>query len=261
MTTVRSPVENFIPSLIAGDAAAIRALFPSVPAVDTPFSGAVAGETALEAMVATEGSWLRLLGARAETRSVMHGDGRVVAEVSVTMRKCGVATGLPVAVVGQTVPGGFDHIRTYHSFWPITGSHRARAPFVWPDGRLDEPPIIERYFAALARGDEAAIQATFAPEGSIREPSGEAFRHSGPEGRSEFYGRAFARPGGVPLLHASATRDGDRFAVEYIADRWGDARFPPTPGCAVYEMGAASGLIRAVRIYDDLSPPSEGIGS
>ena len=130
-------------------------------------------------------------------------------------------------------------------------------PIVWPSSNLDEPPVIRRYFDAISRGDGDGAMATFALDGYVQEPSGSAYRHAGVEGREAFYATAFAEPGGCPLVHATATFDGSAFAVEYICDRWGRSRFAPMAGCAVYDLTPDRQTISAVRIYDDVSPPSE----
>jgi hypothetical protein len=109
---------------------------------------------------------------------------------------------------------------------------------------------------ALAEGDLEALEATFEAEGYVREPSGSKYKHVGKEGRAGFYVPALG-DGGVRLKHCSATFDGKSFAVEYICDKWGQTEFAPQTGMAVYELGS-SGLLFAVRIYDDVTPPYEG---
>jgi hypothetical protein len=51
------------------------------------------------------------------------------------------------------------------------------------------------------------------------------------------------------------TDDGVRCAVEYNCVGWGDHELPAQAGLGVYERGP-SGLLAAVRLYDDIEPPA-----
>ena len=51
------------------------------------------------------------------------------------------------------------------------------------------------------------------------------------------------------------TDDGVRLAVEYNVVCWGDRVLQPQAGICVFERGA-DGLLAAVRIYDDVEPPT-----
>ena len=90
----------------------------------------------------------------------------------------------------------------------------------------------------------------------MREPSGFAYRHEGLEGLQEFYQGALAS-GGIALTHATTTFDGRLFAVEFICDEWGSMQFDPMAGCAFYQLSDDQRRIEAVRIYDDVTPPTE----
>jgi hypothetical protein len=141
-----------------------------------------------------------------------------------------------------------------NSTWPLDGGHLVRPPLLpVPATPPTEPAIITAYMDALERPDRTAMLALFSPDGYVREPSGAQYKHSGPAGRAAFYDMALGA-GGVVLHHCSATFDGTNFVVEYICDRWGQAELPPQAGLAVYEL-AGEHHLRAVRIYDDISPP------
>ena len=106
----------------------------------------------------------------------------------------------------------------------------------------------------MAAGDADALDALFEPDGYVREPAGPAFKHQG-EGRMGFYTPAFSG-GPVPLQLCTIIDDGASLAFEYVCDRWGPADLPAQAGSAVY-VRSSSGLLDAVRIYDDVSPPPE----
>ncbi|MGI8931257.1 MAG: nuclear transport factor 2 family protein [Sphingomicrobium sp.] len=184
-------------------------------------------------------------------------DRHVAVELVLQLARDGASYELPVAIIASKLSGSFGQIRVYRSTWPIDGSHAYRAPIRWPSTELAEPPVVRAYFEGLARGDRDRVLQTFTQDGYVREPSGSSFIHSGPKGRAAFYEAVFGRPGGVPLVHVNSVWAGRVYAVEYICAAWGPARFPPMPGCAFYELTENGAAIRGVRIYDDVTPPSE----
>jgi len=159
-----------------------------------------------------------------------------------------------VAVVFATVAGRISAVRVYHSTWPLEGKHAVRKAILSPASGLAEPPIVKAYVHALERGDLKAILATFTPDATLREPSGDAFLHGGSGGLEAFFRAAF-RDGGIGVKHCTATVEGKLVAVEYACERWGRARFEPQAGMATYGLDPAGRHIAAVRIYDDLAPP------
>jgi quercetin dioxygenase-like cupin family protein len=248
---------GFYQSLLAGNAAAVLALFPAEPSIDTPLAGAVQGEAAVRAFVATQQIWLNEREAQPRFVNLIVTPQRIVLELVLELIQAGAVIDLPVALVAEQGDGGVTALRIYHSTWPLTGEHTIRKPLLTPPAILPtEPPLIERYMEALERPDMEAMLGLFSADGYVREPSGERYKHSGTEGRKGFYSMAL-NAGGVVLYHCSATFDGNSFAVEYICDRWGQSELPPQAGMAVYEFAAADQL-RAVRIYDDVSPPFDG---
>lgn len=250
-------LERLYESVIAGDVAAVSALFPGPVAIDTPLSGAIDGTLALENYLLKEGAWLRQRKARVELLAKTSDDAQTAVELIVYLAQDGNEFDVPVALIGQKVRGGYGQIRVYHSTWPINGKHAYRAPIVWPKAEMKEPPVVEHYFAELDRGNTDAILAMFTEDGYVREPSGSRYTHAGAVGRSRFYAGVAALPGGVGLTHATASFDGKLFAVEYLCDRWGTIAFPPMAGCAFYELAHGGARIKAVRIYDDVTPPGE----
>jgi SnoaL-like domain len=241
--------------LLAGNVQSVRSLFGSFPSLNAPIPGAIDGDAALEHYVLGERSWLMGLHADVRVIEEIKTDCSQVIEFLVNFTRDGEPVELPVIVVGERSGKAFSRLRIYHSTWPISGSHKHRAPIVWPTDTIVEPEVIVRYFDALASGDVSAILSTYALDGSLREPSGSRYLHAGREELASFYRNAFATPGGIPLIHAQASFNGRAFVVEYICDSWGEATFAPMAGCAVYELSADRQSISAVRIYDDVSPP------
>jgi ketosteroid isomerase-like protein len=219
-------------------------------AADSPLWGAQPWRR----LAASMSAWLREKAAVSRVVASVTVPERTVTEYVLRLDMGGEEIDLPVAVVFAGSAGKISSIRVYHSTWPLEGRHAIRKAFLPPVAGLAEPAIVKAYFHALERGDLASIQATFTPDATVREPSGDAWVHAGPEGRRAFYEAAF-RDGGIGVKHCTATFDGKLFAAEYVCDRWGKARFEPQAGMATYGLDATGRHIASVRIYDDLTPP------
>jgi len=236
----------------------IQNMFPGPAALNSPLSGAVDGDNALRQYMENEGSWLKRHVVSAEEGKVVQNDRRIFMEMVLHMKLNGKKTALPIALVGDKCGKGFGKIRIYHSTWPINGEHTSRPPVVWPGVNGEMPELMERYFRGVTDdpADPEDVISLFTEDGYLQEPSGVEFRHMGPEAVREFVGAAL-KAGPIRLIPATTTREGPMFALEYICDGWGEQRFDPIAGCAVYEMTDDLTALKAVRIYDDVSPPGE----
>lgn len=249
-------LQQLYTNLLAGDAGAILALFPGEPHIDTPLDGATRGEAAVRAFVARQAVWLAERHAAPRLLHTIDTPARAVVELVLDMEQDGDRIDLPVGLVADRQGEGFSAVRVYHSTWPLTGGHRVRPPLLEPPlTRLEEPPAVEAYMAALRDGSAPLILSLFTPDGYVRQPSGDRFRHAGPEGLPHFYVPALAA-GGISLVHCTATSDGRSVAIEFIVDRWGNVALPLQAGLAVYDL--AGDRLAAARIYDDVDPPIEG---
>jgi hypothetical protein len=228
------------------------------------WKGPLAHDVAADSPIWGAQPWRRLAASMSEWLRERAAVSRVVASVSVPERTVteyvlrldlgGEEIDLPVAVVFACHSGKVTSIRVYHSTWPLEGKHAVRKAVLPPVAGLAEPAIVKAYFHALEKGDLKSILATFTEGATVREPSGDAFLHAGPEARRAFYEAAF-REGGIGMKHCTATFDGKLFAAEYVCDRWGKTRFEPQAGMATYGLDPVGGHIATVRIYDDLTPP------
>ena len=255
MAPAAQAVRGFYSSLIAGDSTGLMFMFGGPPKIDTPMDGNVEGSASLQRFVTDQKSWLTAREAEVEDVALTESAKRVVAEIILKLKQEDKLIELPVALVGDVAGGMVIWLRIYHSTWPLTGSHKVRGPLMKRATRLGEPKIIKTYMSALRKPDKEKVLSVFADEAYVREPSGAEFRHSGPEALDKFYSVALAT-GGIPLAHCSATVGDSCCAIEYNCDSWGSATLPPQAGCAVYEMNGEE-KISGVRIYDDITPPSE----
>ncbi len=237
-----------------GDGERLLALFSGDPRINTPFDGEVQGEEAIRSFSRKLRDCLSKSEAQSRLLNSISVPGRTILEMVVTLQLPEKSMELPVAVVADLDGEGVSAMRVYHSTFPFTGKHITRKPMLEAAARLQEPEAVERYMHGLREPDVELILSLFTPEAYVREPSGEAYRHAGTEGRRAFYERALAN-GGIPLQHCTATFDGKMFAVEFIVDRWGKTKFVTQAGMAVYQLTDDNGHIEAVRIYDDVTPP------
>lgn len=245
---MRNPVSGLYEALLTGTGIAAR--FTTDATVDTPLRGS----QPVADWIRDEVTWL------ADHQAAVHAINHIVtdthasAEYSLAIVHDGEVIDLPLHLVAEFAGDQIAALRGYHSTYPLTGEHLVRQPLVAPDADLEPAPPVDAYEAAMAAGDPEALDALFEPDGYVREPAGSAFRHQG-AGRMDFYRPAFSG-GPVPLQLATVIDDGAALAFEYVCDRWGPADLPAQAGSAVY-VRAPSGLLEAVRIYDDVSPPPE----
>jgi SnoaL-like domain len=244
--------DRYLARLLAGDGPAIAAGFSEAPAIDDPFAGAVRGSEALQHFVAERHAWLAARDARLTLGPITRAAGRTVVEAVLRLRHEGKTVDLPIAVVGEQAPGGkVRALRVYHSFWPLEGHHRVRAPLLPADPNAHVTGAVADYQRALAAGDVDAIVATFEEDGYFREPSGEPWVHRGRAELRKFMTQILGA-GGVGIEHASVADDGRICAIEFNAVRFGKRAVTPQAGLAIYERGP-TGHLAAARIYDDVN--------
>ena len=248
MGVMRNPNSGLYEALVGGGDVASR--FAAGATVDTPLRGA----QAVDDWMVDERAWLAAGSAHVHPLNHIVTDSHASAEYVLAMTHEGSAVELPLHLVAELDGDKIAALRAYHSTYPLTGEHIVRAPLVPPNPDLEPAAPVDAYEAAMRAGDPEALDALFEPDGYVREPAGPAFKHHG-AGRMEFYGPAFSG-GPVPLRLCTIIDDGAALAFEYICDRWGPADLPAQAGSAVY-VRSANGLLDAVRIYDDVSPPPE----
>lgn len=245
---MRNPVSGIYEAL-ASDLGVVDR-FVADATVDTPLRGS----QPVAEWARDEAAWLAEHGAAVQAVNHIVTDRHASSEYSLAITYDGKPIDLPLHLVADLDGDKISALRVYHSTYPLTGEHITRSPLVAPDGDLEPAAPVGAYEAAMAAGDPAALDALFEPDGYVREPAGMAFKHQG-AGRMDFYGPAFSG-GPIPLRLCTVIDDGAALAFEYVCDRWGPADLTPQAGSAVY-LRSPSGLLEAVRIYDDVSPPPE----
>jgi hypothetical protein len=245
--------EQFLSLLCAADGGAIERLFPFGGSIDQPLWGTARGLSEILVMVSRAGGWLADRHASVKHVVTTSSPERAVAEHIVHLTIDGKAVTLPVAVVADAPGGALSAIRTYHSTWPMAGSHSIRTPTLPRDPYIVLTGLIGAYQRALAAGDLEALLAAYEEDGYAREPSGGEYVYRGKARLRQLYTMRFMRGGGIALEYCTMTDDGARCAIEFICNRWGKTEIVPQAGLAVYERGP-TGRVAATRIYDDVSP-------
>jgi len=243
------PVSRYVPLLIEGDLEGLLDLFGNVPRINDPRLGWVEGE-AFELFVATSAVGLGEREARVEHVTTTSTAVGAVEECILSLTRRGEIIRLPVAIAAVTASDTLTSIQVYHSMWPLMGAHGVRPPILPARMEIVLPDVVGRYHDTLAAADASGTVAQFDRAGRLREPIGEARVHRGAVELRQFYDRLLAR-GGMAVERCSLTDDGSSCALEYNLTEWGDSWLPHQAGIAIYER-ARSGLLAAVRLYDDI---------
>jgi ketosteroid isomerase-like protein len=255
MAAQADPVARYFSALVDGDAKELEAVWPGEVVIHDPRAGEVRGHRDLRRFVRQNQAWLGERAATTRTIASTCDGGRAVVELVAELTHEGARISWPLGVVAESADDRSVVFRTYCSQWPVDGRRHVRPPVLEPRPvRL--PGIAARYQDALARGDVEAIVGTFASGGYLRDSLVPAGLHRGPAELRTFFERSFEAGGGVSFQPCAATDDGVRCAVEYNCARWGSHDLPPQAGIMVFERGASSELLAAVRVYDDIEAPT-----
>ena len=147
-------------------------------------------------------------------------------------------------------PESLATARIYHATHPLTGRLAVRGRLLADDPDAGFPAAVARYQRALRASDLEGLLACWAEDCSAR--NGHSPTAVGPDAVRAFFTRMFAAGGGgFELEHPLVSDDGSACVLEFTAVRWGSQPIVPQAGVAVYEH--ADGLLRAVRIYDEIT--------
>jgi hypothetical protein len=245
----------YFDGLLAGEIDALVESFADEPELHHPVRGRVKGTDAFRRFVSTTTTRLAERNVAVEHLDLIVTPQRTVEEVVLHLDRDDGRIALPMAIAAdRTDDGHLVELRIYFSTWPLTGGHAVRPPLLQPDPDVRESDVVGEYQRALGAGDVEAVVATFEPDGSMREPAGDAYVHRGTDELRALYTHFFSNGGGIPLEHCTATDDGRACALEYNVVAWGRTHLPPEAGIAVYVRGA-SGRLAVARVYDDSDPP------
>ena len=240
-------VVTLYPRLIDGDLAVLAA-FSAKATVDSPLMG----HQQPPEFVADARSWLEAHDGVVQDVAPTVTDTRVAHEFVLSVTVEGDRVEVPTLLIADIEDGCIRDLRVYHSTWPLTGHHRVRPPLMQYGLTPDLAPPVDAYHKALATGDAQGADAVFSEGGSVREPAGGAFVHTGAQ-RTAWY-RTILSDGPLELKLGTVTDDGETLILEYALEQWGTTPLAPQAGAAAYQRDTTGRLIEA-RIYDDIEPP------
>ena len=248
------PVGHYFAALNKADAADLETAWPGQVVIYDPRAGEVRGHRQVRHFVHENRSWLAGLHPRTEAVASTVSGGRAVVELVAYLTEDGRDAAWPIAVVAESPDDRSVVFRTYCSQWPLYGHHEVRPAILPPGADPDPGGIVGQFRDALEAGDADAVVRAFEPDGYFREPIGPQYTHRGPAELHAYFSECFSAGGGVGMQCCAVTDDGVRCAMEYNFVRWGRHDLPPQAGIGVIERGA-SGLLAAVRFYDDVQAP------
>lgn len=232
-----------------GSLAALTLRLGERAAVDDPIFGRASGLPALERFLDETSKWLKEHKASFARGHFTTGVDRDVTEGVLSLTFDDKTVELPIAVVAERRRSREVELRVYYTTAPIKGTLVSRSPLVAPDQSVVLPQMVVDHLDALRRADVDALLAGFETDGHLREARGVV--HKKGAGLREYYEKLCAGPGGVDIVRGGAADDGRTCALEYTLVKIGGRAVAPQAGLAIYERGE-SGLVSALRIYDDL---------
>ena len=221
--------------------------------VDDPVFGRATGLPAMSDVLKKSGAWLGERAASYERGGATSGIDRDVTEGTLAMNVGGRSIHVPVAVVAERRKSREVELRVYFSTQAIDGKANARPPLVGPSSEIVLPQAVADHADALRKGDVMGALACFEVDGFVRDSRGKV-NTKAEGGLKEFYEKLFAGgafSGGLEMQQGGNADDGRICAIEYTLTKVAGRDVPPQAGLMVYERGD-SGLVRALRIYDDV---------
>jgi hypothetical protein len=245
----------YFPTLVSTQPEQLARRLGDRATVDDPIFGRANGP-ALTRYLDEVAAWLSKRQGAYEKVAFVTGSDRDVTEGMLALTFEGRRVQVPVAAVAERRPEREVELRLYYSTQPINGAHAVRSPLLPQDDEVAVPPPVAAHLDALARGDLAAVVASFEIGAVMRDSAGRTHvREEGGGPLQAFYSRLFSpsvgRTGGVVVLKGARADDGTTCALEYTAVRVRGKDVAPQAGLAVYERGE-SGLLRALRVYEDV---------
>jgi hypothetical protein len=248
------PVAQYLKALGKGDTEPLETVWPGRVVIYDPRAGEIQGHRHLKQFVRKNQVWLSDHAAVAQIVASIRVGDRAVVELLAQPTVGGVKVQWPIAVVAESPDDRSVIFRTYCSQWPVDGRRHVRPPILQP-AQFHPEDVVGRFLAALDAGDVDEIVKTFEPDGYLREAIGPDSLHRGARQLNSYFARSFDAGGGITLQSCAVTDDGTRCALEFNCIRWGSHDLPPQGGIMVLERGP-TGLLAAVRVYDDVEAPA-----
>lgn len=250
-SSLRGPLsEVYLPALTTSQAEQLGRRLGDRATVDDPIFGRTSGMPALARYLEEVAGWLSKREGSFQHVAFTVGSDRDVTEGTLSLTFEGRRVSVPVAIVAERRREREVELRLYYSTRPINGTQAVRSPLLPQDDEVAVPPPVAAHLEALARGNVGAIVESFEEKGTLRDAQGVTHAREG-DVLTAHYKRLFGQGPGIEVLKGARADDGRTCALEYTVVRVHGKPVPPQAGLAVYERGD-SGLLRAVRVYEDI---------
>ncbi len=216
--------------------------------IDDPLFGRTTGLPGLDGLLKQVNDWLAKNGAAYTRGQFTTGIDRDLTEGRLTLTIDGHRVNLPVAVVAERRRSREVELRVYYATRPVTGKSTLRHALLSRNSDLPLPPLVAEHLDAMSRGNLDAVLACFEADAVLTCPSGTERANAG-GGLRAYYERLTA--GGWEAHRGGAADDGRTCALELSLTKVAGRDLSPQAALIVYEKGD-SGLLRAVRMYDDV---------
>ncbi len=242
--------EVYFPALVSRQASQLAQRLGERAIVDDPMFGRASGMPEIGRRLEETSQWLSSRDPAFEKFGFVMGSDRDVTEGSLTLTVGDQRVRLPVAVVCERRREREVVLRAYYAVARLAPPSPPKREALPVDEQILLPPPVASHLDALSRGDVDAVVAAFEHGGTVRGADGETrAKLDGGGPLRAYYARLVSSVGALDIQKSARADDGSTCALEYNVVRTGLAS--PVPGLAVYERGQ-SGLLRTVRVYDDV---------
>jgi hypothetical protein len=244
--------EVYFPALVSLQASQLAQRLGDRATIDDALFGRATGMPDVGALLEEMSKWLGAHDPSFERFGFVMGSDRDVTEGSLSLTINDQRLRVPVAVVAERRREREVELRSFYAASRVGGRPAAKREALAADEQIVLPPPVAAHLDALTRGDVDGVVASFEHGGTVRAADGETrAKLDGGGPLREYYARLLNGGGGLEVVKSARADDGNTCVLEYSVVRLPGRKIAPEPGLAVYERGE-SGLLRTVRIYDDL---------
>lgn len=249
--------ESYLSTVVNQDAGAVIALLGKDAIVEDPRFPGNTGESDLRTFVSNFQEFFKPMSPRVEFLRTTVAQERVLCESILHVDHKGENWELPVGtVVANDRETGATRVHVYYTSWPFHKKHSFRpALYKKPQpNRAEFKGSLLTYIQSLLTADLVKIRNAFEADIYFREASGVPYTHWGKNSVVDYFKGLFAK--GAPMLRDDTVNEGGRTVfMEFSVIGWNGKKWPEEKweaGLAVYERTSPDGLMRGIRIYDDV---------
>ncbi|MEM1138604.1 MAG: hypothetical protein AAGH45_01885 [Pseudomonadota bacterium] len=255
-TDLESIAEGYVPALLSGQANTLIELVGDGARIEDARFPGISGADAIGQFVQDFNAWITPMSPRYEHVRTTKASRRVLSECMVHLNDGSSDWSLPVGIVTSRDEDGSIRVHVYYTNWPFNKGHAVRKA-LFRDPLPDQDAFdghVKHYIQCLLTADLDRIVEAWEADIYFREPSGLPYVHWGKNNVVTYFSGLFAN--GAPMLRDDTVNQGERTVfMEFSIIGWNGVEWPEEKwqaGLASYECTSRHGLMRAIRIYDDV---------